>query len=159
MTLAEKTRATLAAWPLMSGGSQTLSVEEAGQRLECEFSVLDTLACAFARFELQSDALASASIERLRAVSEDLSRRVTYLLEPIAPIEVDADQCVVQMRSNPPQRDEQRTSYYELLVRRGGRLSLCRWTKEAGDVREPLLAHVTREVFLRLVADFSAAAA
>jgi hypothetical protein len=159
MTLVEKTRATLAAWSLMSGGSQTLSVEAAGQRLECEFSVLDTLACAFARFELQSDALASASIERLRAVSEDLSRRVTYLLEPISSIEVDADQCVVQMRSNPPHRDEQRTSYYELLVRRGGALSLCRWTKETGDVREPLLAHVTREVFLRLVADFSAAAA
>ena len=159
MNLTEKTRAALAAWPLMSGGSQTLSVEEAGQRLECEFSVLDTLACAFARFELRSDALASAPIERLRAVSEDLSRRVTDLLEPIAPIEVDADRCVVQMRSNPPQRDEQRTSYYELLVRRGGTLGLCRWAKEAGDVREPLLAHVTREVFLRLVADFSAAAA
>jgi hypothetical protein len=102
--------------------------------------------------------LASAGIERLRAVSQDLSQRLTYLLEPIAPIEVDAEQCVVQLRSNPPQRDEQRTSYYELLVRRGGELSLCRWTKAAGDVRQPLAAHVTREVFLRLVGDFSAAA-
>jgi hypothetical protein len=158
MTLAEKTHATLAAWPAFSGGCQTLTVDEAGQRFECDFSALDTLACAFTRFELHSDALASAGIERLRAVSQDLSQRLTYLLEPIAPIEVDAEQCVVQLRSNPPQRDEQRTSYYELLVRRGGELSLCRWTKAAGDVRQPLAAHVTREVFLRLVGDFSAAA-
>jgi hypothetical protein len=106
---------------------------------------------------LHSEALASAGIDRLRAVSEDLSRRLTYLLEAISPIEVDAEQCVVQMRSNPPQRDEQGTSYYELLVRRSGELSLRRWTKTAGKVRQPLDAHVTREVFLRLVGDFSAA--
>lgn len=159
MTLAEKTRATLAPWPAFSGGGRTLTADEAGQRFDCELTALDMLACAFSRFELHSDALASAGIERLRSVSENLSRRLTYLLEPIAPIEVDAEQCVVQMRSHPPQRDEQRTSYYELLVRRGGDLSLRRWTKTAGEVRQPLSAQVTREVFLRLVGDFSAAAA
>jgi len=108
---------------------------------------------------LRSDALASAGIERLRDVSQKLAARLTYLLEPIAPVEVDAQQCVVQLRSNPPQRDEQGTSYYELLVRQGGELSLRRWTKEPGDVRRPLAAHVTREVLLRLAGDFAAAAA
>lgn len=159
MSLLEKTRSTLAAWAPFASGIQTFSVEEAGQRLACELSGLDTFGCAFVRFELHSDALSSATIDRLRAVSKDLSSRLTYLLEPIAPIESDAEKCIIQMRSHPPQRDEQRTSYYELLVRRGGELSLCRWTKEPGDVRQVLPAHVTREVFLRLVGDFSAAAA
>ena len=58
------------------------------------------------------------------------------------------------MRSNPPKKDEQGTSYYELLVRREG-LSLCRWNKQTGDVRVQLPANVTREVLLRLIGDFS----
>ena len=156
--LSEKIRAALAAAPAFASGGQTLSAEHAGLRFLCELTALDTLGCAFERFELRSDALASAGIDRLRDVSQKLAARLTYLLEPIAPVEVDAQQCVVQMRSNPPQRDEQGTSYYELLVRQGGELSLRRWTKEPGDVRRPLAAHVTREVLLRLAADFAAVA-
>lgn len=159
MTLLEKTRSTLAAWAPFGGGLQTFSVEEGGQRLECDFTGLDAFGCAFVRFELHAEALSSATMDRLQSVSKALSSRLTYLLEPIAPIESDAEKCVIQMRSSPPQRDEQQTSYYELLVRRGGALSLCRWTKAPGDVRQVLPAHVTREVFLRLVGDFSAVAA
>lgn len=159
MTLMEKTRAALAAAPLFSSGRQLLAVDESGQSLSCELSGLDTFGCAFVRFELHSDALSEATIEQIRNISNKLSSRLNYLLEPITAVEADAEQCVVQLRSNPPQRDEQRTSYYELLVRRGGELSLCRWTKDPGDSRQPLPAHVTREVFLRLVGDFSAAAA
>ncbi|HUY87169.1 MAG TPA: hypothetical protein VMV10_00390 [Pirellulales bacterium] len=159
MTLIEKTRTSLAALPAFAGGGQMLLAQHSGQRFECELTALDTLGCAFERFALHSEALAGAAIDRLRSVSKDLSARLTYLLEPIAPIEIDAEQCVVQLRSNPPQRDEQSTSYYELLVRKGGELSLRRWKKEPGDVRRPLSAQVTREVLLRLVGDFSAAAA
>lgn len=158
MTLVEKTRTALAALPAFGGG-QLLVAQHVGQRFECELTDLDTLGCAFQRFVLQGDALAVAPVERLRAVSETLAKKLTYLLEPISPIEIDAEQCVVQLRSNPPHRDEQGTSYYELLVRKGGELSLRRWTKEPGEARRPLAAHVTREVLLRLVGDFSAAAA
>ena len=75
----------------------------------------------------------------------------------VYPIEIDHDQCVVQLRSNPPQKDETGTSYYELHVAGGGLLSLCRYVKEPGAPRRPIAAQVTREVFLRLVADFAAA--
>ncbi len=138
MTLAEKTRSTLAAWPPFASGQQTLSVDESGQRLVCELTGLDAFGCVFVRFELHSDALSNATMERVREISKSLSARLTYLLEPIAPIESDAEQCIIQMRSNPPQRDEQGTSYYELLVRRGGALSLCRWNKAPGDIASGL---------------------
>jgi hypothetical protein len=96
------------------------------------------------------------SSDQLKQVAENLSQRLTYLLEPISPIETDAQGCTVQMRSNPPQKDADRTSYYELLVSRSGTLSLCRWTREAKSVRQPVPAQVTREVLLRLADDFAA---
>ena len=107
-----------------------LTVESGGQKLACEIVALDTLACAFQCFRLESAALATAPLTKLKHVAEDLSRRLTYLLEPITPVELDADQCVVQLRSNPPQKDDNSTTYYELLVKQGGRLSLDRYTKE-----------------------------
>lgn len=158
MSLVQQAQKALDASAAFSTGSQTLAVADSGRRLVCELAALDRLACAFTRFEMTSDALVGASIDELKRVSQTLAARLTYLLEPIAPIEIDAGQCVIQMRSNPPQRDEQGTSYYELLVRRGGELSLCRWSKQANQVRERLPAHVTREVFLRLVGDFAAVA-
>ncbi len=159
MALVEQTRTALAAMPTFAGGGHTLAVEHEGLRLSCDLAALDTLACEFTRFALRADKLANASIEELKRISETLAARLTYLLEPISPVEVDSQQCVVQLRSNPPQRDVDRTSYYELLVRRGGELSLCRWIKQPGDVRQALAAQVTREVLLRLVGDFAAVAA
>lgn len=158
MTLQSQATAALNSLPFFTDRSESIDCQEAGQRLHCELVAHENLALAFARFELQADKLAAASLERLKTVAEDLSRRLTYLLEPISPVEVDADQCIVQLRSNPPQRDEAGACYYELLVQRGGRLSLCRWTKESGAPRRQVPTQVTREVFFRLVADFSAAA-
>ncbi len=135
----------------------TIEVEEDGQRLSCEFSALDTLSCALVRFALATDKLADATPQQLKKLAEQLSARLTYLLEPIRPIEADDEHCVVQMRSNPPQRADDGTSYYELVIRRGGQLSLCRWQKTKGDQRRAIPANFTREVLWRLIEDFSAA--
>jgi hypothetical protein len=140
-------------------GHYTLQLAENNQSLESEIVTLDALALAFSHLTLTSAALAAAPIDQLKKVADALSKRLTYLLEPISPIEVDADQCVVQLRSNPPQRDDNGTQYYELLVRRGGELSLRRYQKQSGGTRQTVPAHVTREVFLRLVGDFAEAAA
>jgi hypothetical protein len=137
---------------------RSLSLTDGGRILTCELAALDTLACSFTRLTLAVDRLAGASEDALRKMANDLTKRVNYLLEPIAPIEVDPEQCVIQLRSNPPQRDEHRSSYYELLVRRGGEISLCRYTKDRGAPRQVAPANVTREVLLRLVGDFEAAA-
>jgi hypothetical protein len=126
-------------------------------RFACDLLALETLACAFTRFELTNAAWASQPIAGVQRIAENLARRLTYLLEPIRPIETDADECVVQMRSNPPRQNEDRTSYSELHVRRGGVLSLCRYEKQPGDPRRQVPIHVTREVFRHLLDDFAAA--
>ncbi len=135
-----------------------LDVSEGQQRLTCELAAVDSLAVGFTSFTLATDALAAATPDELKKLGEKLSARLTYLLEPISPIEIDREQCVLQMRSNPPQRDDDQTTYYELVLRRGGALSLSRYAKTPGDVRQTITATITREVFLRLVTDFSAVA-
>ena len=158
MTLKSQLQTALAGLAPFAQGSQSVAVSEAGQRLSADLTALDALALSFDHFTLTSSPLAAASLDQLKKVADALSKRLTYLLEPISPIEIDADQCVVQLRSNPPQRDDNGTRYYELLVRRGGELSLRRYQKEPRGIRTTIPAHVTREVFLRLADDFSAAA-
>jgi hypothetical protein len=158
MTLVQKLQQELNTLPLFSSGEQLLEVREQSQELRCELVALDSLACSFRRLALRADRLAGMPVDQLKHVAEQLSSRLTYLLEPISPIEIDAEGCVVQMRSNPPNKDSDRTTYYELLVARSGELSLCRYARPAGQPRETISSQVTREVLARLVSDFSALA-
>ena len=128
-------------------------------RVQCQMAALDSLGCEFTSLVVEAPRLRNASIEQLKELAGQLATRLTYLLEPISPVEFDADHCLVQMRSTPPQKDDDLTSYYELLVSREGNLSLCRYSRPRGSVRTIVPAQVTREVLLRLVRDFSAAAA
>ena len=159
MTLQERTKLALANLSTGLPGTRTLLADEAGQRVTCELEALDSIACSFTSLSVASDTLADADSGRLKQLADHLSKQLTYLLEPVSPIEADDEQCVVQLRSSPPQRDESQTSYYELLVRRGGDISLCRYSKQPGQPRQMIPANVTREVLLRLVGDFSAALA
>lgn len=140
------------------GGAGTAVATAPEGTLTCEVTALDAIGCSVLRVVLESPALASASIDELKQLSDQLSARLSYLLEKISPMEIDQEGVTVQMRSSPPQKDDDGTSYYELLVRRGG-LSLCRYRKAPGGVREVIPAHFTREVLTRLADDFVAAAA
>lgn len=156
MSFLKQVQQELAALPLFSSGGQILAVSDPGLELRCELVALDTLACSFQRIVVRSDKLVGSTPAQVKQVAEKLSQRLTYLLEPISPIEFDAQGCTVQMRSNPPRKDEDGTSYYELLVSHSGELTLCRYTRAPGAVRSIVPAHVTREVLLRIVGDFVA---
>ncbi|MFO0898929.1 MAG: hypothetical protein U0836_16010 [Pirellulales bacterium] len=157
MSMRDELKAKLAA---LAGvvGPQSLEITDGGSRLLAELDECDRLACAVRRFTLHTDRLANADVARLRKLSEALTSRLTYLLEPIGAVEIDADSCTLQMRSTQPQKDDDGTSYYELLVRRGGEIGLLRYAKAPGQSRRVISAHLTHEVLLRLVADFAAVA-
>lgn len=158
MSLVQAAQQAISGLNCPSQTSQTLVAADGDHRFSCELAELDSLGLGFQQFELTNNQLANADIIDLKRVAEDLSKRLTYLLEPIAPIEVDTDQCIVQMRSYPPQRDPGKTSYYELLVKRGGHLTLSRYSKDdTSGARTEVPAQVTREVFWRLLRDFAAA--
>jgi len=139
---------------LGDGGPATLAVNDSPRQLSCDVVERNSLAVSFNQLRLATDELASADAAELERIGKALATRLTYLMEPIAPVEIDAAACVVQLRSNPPQRDDDGRSYYELLVRRGGEIALTRFRKENGGIRRPIATTVTREVLLRLVGDF-----
>jgi hypothetical protein len=138
-------------------GRGLLQIHTAEGRLEADLLAVDGIGCSFQTLGYSTDQLAGATLEKLREISDVLTRKLTYLLEPIGLIEADADRCSVQLRSSPPKKDEEATSYYELLVRRGGDITLSRYSKQSGQLRQIVPAHVTREVLARLADDFVAA--
>jgi hypothetical protein len=136
-----------------NGGAATLVIDAQPRTLTCDIVERNALAVSFNCLQLSTAELASADAARLERIGKALAAKLTYLMEPIAPIEIDADACVVQLRSSPPQQDDDGRTYYELLVRKGGEIALLRYRKDNGDARRPIAATVTREVLLRLAND------
>jgi hypothetical protein len=135
-------------------GRGLLTVDCGEGRVEADLVAVDAIGCSFQTLAYLTDRLAGATLDDLKTISQALTARLTYLLEPISLVEADADRCSVQLRSSPPKKDEEATSYYELLVRRGGDISLSRYSKRPGQLRQIIPAHVTREVLVRLADDF-----
>lgn len=158
MNLKSQASQALQGWSPHQGTMHTLNVSYNGQHLTCELTSLDTVGCSLVRLAVMDDALTGADLPRLQQVSQELVRRVNYLLEPIGPIEHDAEGCTVLMRSLPPQKELGVTSYYELLVRTSGELTLARYEQSAGQPRAAVPFNLTREVLLRLIGDLSEAA-
>jgi len=138
-------------------GAGRLEVDTPSGKLEGQLIAVDAIGCAFESFAYKTDKLASSSVQQLKKLSDALTARLNYLMEPISAVELDADSCTVQCRSNPPQQGEDGRSYYELLVRKGGDILLSRYLKPAGQPRHTISAQVTREVLARLGEDFVAA--
>jgi hypothetical protein len=136
--------------------TRSLSATEGKRVARCDAIQCDALAVTIEELEVQTPELAGTTAFQLQAASCNLASRINYLLEPIAPIETDAAGCSVQMRSNPPQKDDNAYRYYELLLRRGGSVALCRYEKQPGQPRVRIAAALTHEVVGRLVDDFSA---
>ena len=137
--------------------AETVGLFEASSNdasIRCDFSSIDSMACAVQR--LAVDFSSSQSAERLRDKCTELSAKLTYLLEPLQIIECDEELSTVQMRSNPPQADQQARRYYELTAT-PSRLALCRFEKRPGHGREQINCVFTHEVVMRLVKDLAEA--
>src|SRR5262245_61774286 len=139
---------------LGTGGTATVDLTSGTRQLMCDLVERNSLAVRFQTLRVTTPELANASSADLERIAKSLSDRLTYLMEPIRPIEIDADACVAQLRSSPPQQDDDGRTYYELTARRGGELLLCRYRKEPAAPRQIIPADVTREVLLRLADDF-----
>jgi hypothetical protein len=136
----------------------TLQIDEADDRVVCRVEELDSIGGAMLELRLETPRLASVSTDQLSKLGSELAAKLNYLMEPIAPIEVDADRCTMQLRSRPPRKSEASTSYFEVLVTAGGSIALVRYDKAKGARRERIPMLLTREVMARLVDDFDSAA-
>ncbi|WP_425397385.1 hypothetical protein [Aeoliella sp.] len=139
-------------------GPVSLVAQEGDHSVLCELAAIESLGVSVRLLELKSKKLDGKTSGELREIADKLASKVSYLLEAIAPVEVDDESCTIQMRSTPPHRAENATSYYEVLVTAGA-ISLRRYNKSRRAARQAEAFDITRQVLSRLVDDFCAAAA
>lgn len=135
----------------------TLADDGAGGSVEALELTVESIGCGFDQLVYRSARLAQVAADELKRLGEDLARRLTYLLEPIRPLELDREGFTLQLRSSPPQVGDDGSEYYEAVARRGGDISLVRYRKLKGQPRLRIAALVTREVLARLCEDLASA--
>lgn len=127
---------------------------EGGAAVAVDFTVVDSLSCAFRELRISSGELKNAPFDALQAWADVLCKKVTYLLEHIGPLESDTAAQTVLIRSTPPMKQPDQTAFYEMLVQAPGTLSLRRYTRGAHDAdRVACDIQITHEVLARLVQD------
>ena len=104
---------------------------EGGPVVAVDFTAVDSLSCGFRELRVSADELKSASFDALQAWADALCKKVTYLLEHIGALESDAAAQTVLIRSTPPAKQPQQTTFYEMLVQAPGVLSLRRYVRAA----------------------------
>jgi hypothetical protein len=135
----------------------TVTVEESPNRLTLHLSALDTVGLAFTSMEYANTAHAELSSGALQEWGGRLTRRVTYLMEPLKVVEVDGQGGEVQVRSENPTPRADELGYYEMRLFREGSLRLQRIVFDAATrQRRPTNCQLTREVLERLADDIAA---
>ena len=126
-----------------------------GVDLAVDFTAVDSMSCAFRELRLRVPRLAAAGLDPLKTWAQALSQRVTYLLENIGPLELDAATGQVLIRSTAPAQQSGATTFYEILLssQGSGQFALRRYRSQKGGGREQVDLQVTHEVLRKLVVD------
>jgi hypothetical protein len=135
----------------------TVTVEDAPNKLTLHLTALDTVGLAFTALEFTTASRPEWSSDALKNWGNRLAGRVTYLMEPLQVLEIDAQGGELQIRSqSPTPRDEQK-GYYEVRLFRNGSLRMERFVFDgASRKRCQTACQLTREVLERLSDDIAA---
>jgi hypothetical protein len=134
----------------------TVTIEDTPHRVTLHLTALDTVGLAFSSFEFATSSRAEWTSEALNEWGTRLAGRITYLMEPLKVLEIDAGGGEVQIRSqSPTARDDQR-GYYEMRLFRQGILRMQRFIfDETTRQRSQSPCQLTREVLERLADDIA----
>lgn len=135
---------------------QVRMTDPQGLALTLDVLAADSLSCSLRSLSLYVPKLAGCDPSVVRDWAVRLSKKVTYLLEQVGPIETDATNGTVLIRSTPPDRDPASTRYYEILLsaQSDGTFRLNRYRSERGQSgREAVDLLLTHEVLKKLVGD------
>lgn len=127
-----------------------------GVDVSIDLTAVDSMSCSLREIRLDVPALDGADFGKLKQWASDLSQRVTYLLENIGPLEFDEASGQVLIRSDPPDKSDATTMFYEILLQshQDGNFSLRRYTSNAGQQgRTQVDIQTTHEVLQKLVTD------
>jgi hypothetical protein len=137
----------------------TVTVEDGPNRFTLNLTALDTVGVAFDDLEFATTNRADWPSEALKAWGERLAARVTYLLEPLKVIEIDAGGGEVQIRSQAPTSRAEQRGFYEVRLHKQGLLRMERYVyNDTTRQRQRTSCQLTREVIERLADDIVASA-
>ncbi len=144
---------------LPSGGPMPCPVaaEEGPDRIALNLTAEGAVGLAFDGLDYARSGHPGLTTEGLRGWSDRLAARLTYLMEPLVVLEVDAEAGEAELRSQSPTPRGDRRSYYEVRLRREGSLHLRRVGFDDQTRRRlPVPCQMTREVLERLADDLVA---
>jgi hypothetical protein len=157
MTLSRKIADAVESLP--PGGSLPSLIEaEAGSsRLALNLTTHGAVGLAFDGLDYAVTDRTELSAETLRSWGSRLAARLTYLMEPLVLLEVDAQAGEAALRSQTPTPRGDRRSFYEVRLRRDASLHLQRVAfDETTRLRQVVPCQMTREVLERLTDDLVA---
>ncbi len=140
---------------LTSENRQTLvyTHPETHSAVKVEINQIDTLACQLWDVEVVTGVPPKETITER---AEQLTKRVSGLMEPLTALEIDTVRGIAQLRSNPPALKNQARHYYELMVEKSGRTTVRRYEGSYVSMERKRLAFtLTREALAKLVSDLS----
>ena len=128
-----------------------------GLELSIDFTAVDSMSCAFRELRLNVPRLENCELSTIKQWAENLSERITYLLENIGPLEFDPNLNQALIRSTPPQKSNNSIKFYEILLKAvgSGTFSLSRYESKSQG-REQVDMQTTHEQLLKLTDDLVA---
>jgi hypothetical protein len=130
-----------------------------GVDLAVDVTAVDSMSSSFRELRMRVASLTGAGADVLSKWAQDLCSRVTYLLEQIGPLEIDAEGKQVLIRSKAPDKRDNSTSFYEILLQSqgAGLFTLRRYRRDRqNNVREHVDLHTTHELLEKLADDLIA---
>ena len=141
-------------------GPGPLTVDDAPRRLTLDLTSASPVGVGFHTLDFIAGDGITRSTADLKRWGDGLASRLTYLMEPLVVLEVDAVGGEVELRSQSPSARDTLRSFYEVTLRREGSLHLRRVAFDAADRRRrPIPCQLTREAVERLADDIVAALA
>ncbi len=137
----------------------TVTVEDGPNRFTLDLTALDSVGAAFDSLEFVTADRQDWSSQALNSWGDRLAGRVTYLLEPLRVLEIDAGGGEVQIRSQTPSARAEERGFYEVRLYKQGRLRMERYVfDDAARQRRRTPCKFTHEVVERLADDIAASA-
>lgn len=156
MAIRDDLDAQLSQLATTGSGPTTVTVGDGRVSVAVELTAIETLGCQVARVLVSAPSLGSAPVSTLQTWSDELAKRITYLLESLSPLETDEEAGQLLMRSTSPQQLPAGRQYYECILAgvANGTVSFRRFEATKGQTgRTPVDMVLTRDVLGRLVFD------
>jgi hypothetical protein len=145
-------------------GTYVFEWNSADTTIKGDLSEIDSIGILLNSIEVSKNISPVMEIaDYLKQTAETIEKRVNYLMEPLKIIEMDSTTKAVQLRSEKPEMQDGRLSYYELVLKAGkwfgyrNHVSVQRYTQlpEEEPNRHPVSFPVTKKQFQKLVDDLT----